>query len=477
MKCLLFQYVFLFLVISLTSCSKDFLEVKELKSLQVPSTIADFQAIVDYDFGFTGYSAHTLGTNGADEYIITDRKWNSLASDNNLYLRDVYGWSKRIDMIQYEKSPDWKRSYFYIFYANNAISGIQSITPAASEQAAWNNVKGTALFFRAFRYYHLAQQYAFPYKKAEDSPNGLPLRLEPDVTMTVKRSSVHATYKQILSDALESTELLPVLTKRTNYIRPGKAAAYALVAKIYLMMEEYENAAHYADLCLALRGGLIDFNAIGIDDLPIDDFPFSLDYGVSNPEVIYYITSDQSYTNALYTISENMATMEPSQMALYEPGDLRGDVYFRPFRDMDGYRHRIYKGSYGVYDMFSGLATDEIYLIRAECNARINRIDKALQDLNLLLKNRIRTSFFTNITETDPEKLLQMIIKERRKELLFRGTRWEDLRRLNKEARFAKTLVREVAGQRFELPPNDPRYTWPIPQSEVDASGIFQNPR
>lgn len=477
MKFSIVQYVFLFLVISLTSCSKDFLEVKELKSLQVPSTIADFQAIVDYDFGFTGYSAHTLGANGADEYIITDRKWNSLASDNNVYLREVYGWSKRIDMIEYEKNPDWKRSYFYLFYANNALHGIESITPTASEQTAWNNVKGSALFFRAFRYYHLAQQYAFPYKKAEDNPNGLPLRLEPDVTLTIKRSSVHDTYKQILEDALGSAELLPVLTKRTNYIRPGRAAAYALVAKIYLMMEEYENAAHYADLCLGLRGELIDFNAMGINDLALDAFPFLPDYGATNPEMLYYTTSDKGWVNALNGISEELVAIEPNQMALYEPGDLRADVYFRPYLDMDGYRYRVYKGSYAVYDNFSGLATDEIYLLRAECNARLNKISKALEDLNFLLKNRIRTAFFSNVTEADPEKLLQIIVKERRKELLFRGTRWEDLRRLNKESRFAVTLVREVAGQRFELPPNDPRYTWPIPQSEVDASGIFQNPR
>lgn len=476
MKRCFLKYISVLLL--LAGCSKDFLEIKELKSQEVPSTIEDFQAIADYDFGMTAYSAHTLGENGADEYIITDKKWNSLASQSYVYLREVYGWSKTIDMELYEANDDWKRSYYYIFYANNVITGIDKIKPSVREQTAWNNAKGSALFLRALRYYHLAQQYAFPYRKAEDSPNGLPLRLETDVTVSVKRSSVHDTYNLILSDVLESTRLLPADNRKANYVRPGRAAAYALAAKVFLMMEDYEKAAVYADSCLALHGQLIDFNTLPLfDPFAMYDFTFTDDNGVSNPEVLYYTTSSNSYSSSLNTISQGDVEMEPGLMALFEAGDLRPDAYLKPYFDMDGYRFKVYKGSYAMYNHFSGLATDEIYLLRAECNARLGKIDKALADINLLLKNRISATSFLPITETDPEKLLRIIFNERRKELLFRGVRWEDLRRLNKEPRFAKTLVRQVAGQRFELPPNDNRYTWPIPLSEIDAAGLFQNPR
>jgi len=68
-------------------------------------------------------------------------------------------------------------------------------------------------------------------------------------------------------------------------------------------------------------------------------------------------------------------------------------------------------------------------------------------------------------------------LKERRKELLFRGLRWTDLRRLNLDPRFAVTLARNVSGQIYSLPPEDPRYAWPIPDDEIQASGIPQNPR
>ncbi|MEI3796561.1 MULTISPECIES: RagB/SusD family nutrient uptake outer membrane protein [unclassified Chitinophaga] len=476
MKLLLKYYIGFVFLLMLGGCSNDFLEVKQLKSLQVPHTIADFQAILDYNFA-PGNTAHTFGANGSDEFIITEKRWNQLATESNAYLRDVYVWSQKINMLQYEQNMDWSRSYLYIFYANHALYGIESIQPAPDEQIAWNNVKGSALFFRAFHYYNLAQQFSFPYERS-DNPNGLPLRLEPDVTVKVKRSSVHETYKQILDDALKSAELLPAETKRTNYIRPGKAAAYALIAKTYLLMEEYEKAAQYAERCLSLRGQLIDFNTLGADD-PANfyEYAFAADYGASNPEMIYYSVSDNGYTTALNSVFKDRAEFHPSLLALYEPGDIRYKVYFRPYIDVDGYRFLVFKGSYAAYSYFSGLAADEIYLLNAECNARTNKIDKALDDLNLLLKNRIDRSWFSPVTEKDSEKLLKIILLERRKEMVFRGTRWQDLRRLNKEPRFAQTLVREIGGNRYELPPNDPRYTWPIPQSEIDAGGLPQNPR
>ena len=471
------SYITVVCCILLAGCHKTFLEEKPLRNLQVPQSIADFQAIMDVDFGPADYSAHTLANNGADEYVITEKKWAALGNESQ-YLRQIYVWSQKIDMLPYESIEDWNRSYMYIFYANQALYGLASLKPQPQEQDAWNNVKGSALFFRAYRYYHLAQQYAFPYVKAADNPNGLPLRLEPDVTLSVSRSSVHATYKRILDDALASIDLLPAETKRTNHIRPGKAAALALVAKLYLLMEEYEKAAEYANQCLQLRPQLIDFNTLDAGN-PANryDYAFTADYGATNPEILYYSIGDNGWSTSLFASFGDWSAFNPALLNLYPSGDLRSQVYFRPYFDMDNLRYLVFKGSYATYSIFTGMATDEIYLLRAECNARLNKADKALDDLNLLLKSRIAAPVFTPVTESDPEKLLRIIFRERRKELVFRGLRWEDLRRLNKEPRFAETLVREIGGQRYELPPNDPRYTWPIPVSEIDAAFLPQNPR
>jgi hypothetical protein len=122
------------------------------------------------------------------------------------------------------------------------------------------------------------------------------------------------------------------------------------------------------------------------------------------------------------------------------------------------------------------LATDEIYIIRAECYARAGNTTAAMADLNYLLQNRWSGSFVP-FTAATPDIALSIILKERRKELLFRALRWTDLRRLNKDPRFAVTLTRIVNNQTYTLPPNDLRYTFLIPDVILSRANMPQNPR
>tara|TARA_R110002033_G_scaffold36621_1_gene75228 strand:+ start:3737 stop:3916 length:180 start_codon:yes stop_codon:yes gene_type:complete len=59
---------------------------------------------------------------------------------------------------------------------------------------------------------------------------------------------------------------------------------------------------------------------------------------------------------------------------------------------------------------------------------------------------------------------------------VWRGLRWQDIRRLNKEGA-GITLTRTLKGENYTLPPNDPRYIFPIPDDEIALSGIKQNVR
>jgi hypothetical protein len=126
--------------------------------------------------------------------------------------------------------------------------------------------------------------------------------------------------------------------------------------------------------------------------------------------------------------------------------------------------------------MFTGIATDEMYLIRAESYARQNKTDLALADLNLLLSKRFKSSQFTPITNTDAKQALKLILMERRKELMFRTLRWSDLKRLNKEPDYAQTLTRKINGVVYELKPNSIRYTLQIDGDVIQISGMQQNP-
>jgi hypothetical protein len=100
----------------------------------------------------------------------------------------------------------------------------------------------------------------------------------------------------------------------------------------------------------------------------------------------------------------------------------------------------------------------------------------ALSDLNTLLVKRWTNGNFTPFTASSALEAQDTILEERRKELAFRGLRWTDLRRLNKEGANI-TLTRLLFGQTYHLSPNSPYYVLPIPPDVIALSGIQQNQR
>ena len=123
-----------------------------------------------------------------------------------------------------------------------------------------------------------------------------------------------------------------------------------------------------------------------------------------------------------------------------------------------------------------GIATDEVYLTRAECYARAGKVSEAMNDLNTLMIKRWKAGTFIPFTATSTSEALSIILEERRKETLFRGLRWLDLRRLNSEGANI-TLTRNVDNQTYKLEPNSPRYALPLPPDVISLTGIPQNER
>jgi len=124
-----------------------------------------------------------------------------------------------------------------------------------------------------------------------------------------------------------------------------------------------------------------------------------------------------------------------------------------------------------------GLGIAEVYLIRAECNARLDKKDLALQDLNKLLVNRYVTGTFTSINVSSSSEALDIVLQERKKEMVNRGMRWADLKRLNIDGARSINLKRVLNGTEYILPPNDPRYALLIPLEVVRFSDVHQNSR
>lgn len=440
-------------MILLSSCKKNWLDAKPAKNLVVPHTLADLQALLDNTTFVFNMGQPTLGEIGSDDYYVMYPDW--LALGTNLE-RNGYIWAKNV--YNGEEVSDWMLPYQRVFYENYILETIENIPRDSTNLSAWNNVKGSALFGRGFDFYSIADLFAKPFDSATSANDpGIPLRLHSDINGKSVRATVMQTYNQIITDLKASLLLLPDVPAYKT--RPSKAASYAMLARTYLNMENYSQSLLYADSCLLLQPLLIDYNTLDISSL----YPFPR----FNDEVIYHAA-----LNYLDVISNYVAIVDSTIYQSYGNNDLRKYLFIDT---TDGYPR--FKGGYDGYTGFAGIATDEIYLVSAECNARLGNTQRAMDRLNTLLENRLKASTFTPLTASTADEALRLILSERRKELIFRGLRWTDLRRLNQDPRFAVTLTRNLDGNIYTLPPNDNRYVWPIPDQEIQLSGIAQNPR
>lgn len=448
------------LLLAGAACQKTFLDKKPSKALLVPGTLADFQALLDNN-GIMNKAA-TYPLIAADDYYTTD---NGLAAWSGPE-RNTYLWAP--DIYEGATSGDWDRAYQQVFYANIVLDGLNGPAPDTAAQNTYHQVKGEALFFRALAYTQLLQEFAAPYRPGTGgSEPGVPLHLTSDVNERPGRGTLQQAYDQVLRDLSQAAALLPA--QATVKSRPGKAAAFALLARTRLCLQAYAQAKTDADSCLALQPALLDYN--GLNPAASRPYPTALPNG--NDEVLFY----SAFSNLASTSSTASLTLVDTDLyQSYAVNDLRRAVFFKD----KGNGLVNFKGSYsgsGLVTLFAGLATDEVYLTRAECEARAGDTQAALRDLNTLLVKRWRAGTFVPLTATSPDDALAQVLTERRKELFSRGQRWADLRRLNQDPRFAITLRRNNNGQAYTLPPNDPKYIFPIADDELRNSGIPQNPR
>lgn len=449
----------LVLFIGLNSCKQEWLEAKPNKALVVPTTITDYQALLDNTGGTGGLNINqpSMAMVGDGDYFVSDATFNALRTSAE---KGAYTWAPTDSFYGGSVSGEWRNTYAQVLQANIVLDGISKLAIDPQNQTNFNNVRGSALFFRAFYFFNLSQQFCKVYDDVNSENDlGLPLRVSSNVNIQVNRASVRETYDQIINDVSQAIPLLPVNPLYPT--RPSKPAAYGLLARIYLSQGKYKTAMLYADSCLQLQSSLMDYNQLNLTlASPILRF---------NAEVIFH----SQLTGFLSANPPNLI-VDPTLFASYSANDLRKNVFYLNSSGVNTLR-TSYAGN--SFLLFGGIATDEIYLIRAECYAREGNISSAMNDLNFLLRNRWRTGTYVNQTAASGDVALAIILNERRKELSFRNLRWTDLRRLNKEVRFQITLTRTVNGQTYTLPPNASRYVLPIDDQEILLGGLQQNPR
>ncbi|PUZ30061.1 Starch-binding associating with outer membrane [Chitinophaga costaii] len=448
------------------NCNKDkFLDKKPSSSLVIPSTLQDFQALLDNTTFLNQTPA--LPTLSGDEYFIpTLNEYNSLSTvtekNSFIWATDIFGGE--INRL------DWNTPYQSIFYANEVIYGINQLEQSSQQSQEGKQIRAQAYFVRAWNYYALVQTFAKSYTSENYQSPGLPLKLTPNIDEIQARSSLKETYDQIFADINYSCQLFNNTFPVLNRNRGSKIAAYALLSRIYLNIHDYEKANSFADSTLNLYNKLIDYNTISTSSTS----PFPM----LNDEVILRTTQVFDYSKT-YVGNSATAKIDTNIIRSYSDDDLRKKIFFRTTKIENETYYTVKRGYNGTTTgyPFSGLAVDEIYLIKAECLARSGELEVASKIINDLLITRYKSGTYTNIQYTDKTQLLSIIYSERKKELVWRSTRWADIKRLNEEGENI-TLSRNIEGKTYILKPNSSKYVMPIPQDEIDLSNkVTQNER
>lgn len=450
----------------LTGCN-DYLDIKP-KGEKIPTTVSDYETLLNYESvqkvsdTYPAYLTDDVFLPDVAEGTATPGLNSVDQSIRNLYLfkKEVFGDA--------QDDGFWFASYNRIYYYNTVIDNIMNADGSDEQQKL--SIRAEALISRALEYLYLVNGYAKYYdvRTAESDP-GVPLILDEDISKkNLVRASVKDVYAQIQSDLQTALPNLPVQAKG-NAFRASKAAGYGVLAKMYLYMGNYAEALKAANEVLEINNSLLDLKKYAVVKAQSSIGRTNVPQDIDNPENIYI-----KFAPYVYGLSSKVFGSD-ELISLFSEDDMRLQVYFtKNFRNIptDKYVWAPYlRANLAV-------SSPEIYLIAAECEAREGSIERAIALINKLRDNRIKNN--TDIVATDRNDALQKVLEERRRELAMSGmVRYIDLKRLNQESQFAKTVTHVTGEGTFSLEPNSPLYVLPIPAKVMrfNKNSMKQNER
>jgi len=447
--------------------------------------------------------------------------------------KSAFSWSK--DMFEELVLPTglaatgnvnvWATLYKKIAGCNTVIEYTGKVQ---GSEATKNYLKGEALCMRSYYYLMLVNFFGKPYNTEGLDPElspGVPLKL----TMSVNdglfaRNSVAEVYRQIEADLKAGAALMADNQQPVNLYKFTPAAANALLSRVYLYQEKWEDAIVYADKVITAKPELANLNnfrggvvagyyryntGFATTERANDNRIYSLN---SSREVLWlyrplgtgtgrlagdellrtFISPGYSTTlNPPYAVSNELLSlydMAPQADTSVYLGDLRSRIYLntQTFLNFATFTidYKFLGGSDGLGG--AGIRTAEVYLNRAEAN--VHRYlatgdaalrQAALSDINTLRATRYDSrKAYNPITIADGNELLAFYKNERRRELAFDGEhRWFDLRRYGMPPLTHTYSEAPASGQTFTLAKADNRYTLPIPQVVLSRNAqLSQNP-
>lgn len=345
--------------------------------------------------------------NYADELVFYGSPSNATVS---FYTNSVLPSNSNVALL-------WNNAYNQIYSANAILEGVRNSGFSTQEKA---KLEGEALFVRALLHFYLLQLFRdIPYMEITDYK----------VNSTVKRLAADMVYEKVITDLKTAEGLLSSAYNSTERVRPNSFAAKAFLARVYLYMEEWQDAGKMAS-------SVIDNNFLYLFENNLNKV-----FLKNSTEAIWQfmpsITGKNTDEASVFYFTSGpppLLALNQSLVDSFDTSDLRKTSWISAVSNANGkwyYASKYKEPRPTAASMEHSIIfrLTEQYLIRAEARAQSGDLLSAKQDLN-----KIRNRAGLSDTNADSkEEILEAIILERRKELFTEyGHRFFDLKRTGK---------------------------------------------
>lgn len=341
----------------------------------------------------------------------------------------------------------WVDIYRVVNIANLLIAEVPNV-----EDDAFSNreqVLGEAHAVRAMAYFDLLRVFGYHFDRS--SAFGLPLLLEPvenndfNQIPDLERSTVEATYQQILSDL---NTAIPLMEGYNSSTALSYWSTIALRARVNLYAGNYGDAFDDADDVITNGGYTL------LEDVA-DVFSTT---DVTSESIFDLVFTDQDGSSLFsFMFQRDEYNVDPDLINSFEADDARADL----FRFERSSERSLKWSNPNNANNVKIIRLAEMYLIRSEAAVfDSNDPNAGSDDLNEI-RNRAGLDDVGSFATT--EEYIDALLYERRAELNYEGHRFFDLVRLD---RFDDVLNRDAF-----------RRVFPIPRDELQISeNLVQNP-